>query len=210
MIDFYCVPTSNGQKIAILLYEMNIKFNLKMVIRKPGDPPTKEYLKINPVGKYPSIIHFNQELKKEIIVFETQAIVMYLTKLTGLLIPENIEDLNQANIWSNAISSGMTPLLGSQYFIQYRAKNKLDEINEWFLSEIKRYLIAFNLRLKDNSYLAGNKISFCDIIAYPVLQNSIKRLPIDLNEFNYIQLWNKKLSLRPAFRKGMGIIQNNN
>ena len=50
MIDFYCVPTSNGQKIAILLCELGLEFNLIKVNRVAGEPPSDTYLKINPIG----------------------------------------------------------------------------------------------------------------------------------------------------------------
>lgn len=204
MIDFYCVPTSNGQKIAILLCELGVEFNLIKVNRVAGEPPSDTYLKINPIGKYPSIVDFNN-LNQKIIVYETQAIAQYLIEKTQLLLPQKLEERVNANIWSNAISSGLTPLLGSQYFVQYRSETNLDEINEWLLTEIYRYLRAFNNRLENNTYLAGENISYSDVMAFPIMFSSIKRLPDNLNNYNNITRWLKLLQDRPSFIRGVKI-----
>ncbi|PPR75879.1 MAG: Disulfide-bond oxidoreductase YfcG [Alphaproteobacteria bacterium MarineAlpha2_Bin1] len=204
MIDFYCVPTSNGQKIAILLNELGLEFNLIKVKRLAGEPPSDEYLKINPVGKYPSIIDFDCENKK-IIIFETQAIAQYLTEKTQLLLPNKIEERVNSHIWANVISAGLTPLLGSQYFIEFRAKTNLGEINYWILSEIKRYLKAIDERLEKNIYLAGDTISYCDVMAFPIMFGSIKRLPDSLNNYNHISRWIDVLKNRDSFRRGLEI-----
>ena len=207
MIDFYCVQTSNGQKIAILLEEMNLNYNLKLVEREPGQPPNKEFLKINPIGKYPAIIDiysFNNK-SNSTIIFETQAIALYLIEKTNLLIPRNLEDRNNAHIWSNALSSGLTPLFGTQYFIQYRAKKDLSEINFWILSEIKRYLNAFDLRLSKSTFLAGSEISYADILSFPIMNNSVKRLPGVIDKYENIKRWLDVLKKRPAFKRGLEI-----
>jgi len=204
MIDFYCVPTSNGQKIAILLCELDLKFNLIQVKRVAGEPPNESYLNINPIGKYPSIIDYENPNKK-IIIYETQAIAQYLTEKTQLLLPKDSEERANAHIWANVISSGLTPLLGSQYFVQFRAKSNLDEINSWFLSEIKRYLKAFNERLENNKFLSGSSISYCDIMAFPIMFGSINRLPNGLNDYNFISRWVKSLEERPSFKIGLKI-----
>ena len=204
MIDFFCVPTSNGQKIAILLCELGVEFNLIQIKRIAGEPPNDNYLKINPIGKYPSIIDYDNSEKK-IIIYETQAIAQYLIEKTKLLLPSSMEERVNAHIWANVISSGLTPLLGSQYFVQYRAKTNLDEINDWFLSEINRYLKAFNKRLQKNKFLSGPSLSYCDIMAFPIMFGSVKRLPYGLKNYNFISRWLESLQERPAFKKGLKI-----
>ncbi|MBL43107.1 MAG: hypothetical protein CMM49_10665 [Rhodospirillaceae bacterium] len=204
MIDFYCVPTSNGQKIAILLCELGLEFNLIKVNRLAGEPPSDDYLKINPIGKYPSIIDIDSKNKKT-TVFETQAIAQYLIEKTQLLLPKKIEERVNSHIWANAVSSGLTPLLGSQYYVQFRSKTNLNEINDWFLLEIKRYLQAFDKRLETNNFLAGDNISYCDVMAFPILFGSVKRLPDDFNNYNNISRWLNSLIGRPSFRRGIEI-----
>mgnify|MGYP001239402596 CR=1 FL=1 len=212
MIDFYSVPTSNGQKIAILLEEMSLEYKLIMIEREKGQLPNKDYLKINPIGKYPAIIDnfVDNNESKSIIIFETQAIALYLTDKTNLLLPKKIDDRNNAHIWSSAISSGLTPLLGTQYFIQYRAKKDLSEIHSWILNEIERYLNAFDLRLSNNRFLAGSDISYADVLTFPIMNNSLSRIPGCIDKHENIKRWIRMLIDRPAFKRGIEISSLNN
>ena len=150
MITFYCVPTPNGQKIAILLEEMNLTYKLIMQERKVGEPPNLDYLKINPIGKYPSIVDENTSDGKKIIIFETHAIALYLVEKTKLMLPNNQEERSSSHIWSSVISSGLTPLMGTQYFIQFRSREFETEVSSWILEEVNRYLSAIDLRLSNN------------------------------------------------------------
>jgi Glutathione S-transferase len=199
MITFYCVPTPNGQKIAILLEEMKLTYKLIMQERKVGEPPNLDYLEINPIGKYPSIVDEDTSDGKKIILFETHAIALYLVEKTKLMLPNNQEERSNSHIWSSVISSGLTPLMGTQYFIQFRSGENETEVSSWILEEANRYLSAIDLRLSNNKYLAGDSLSYADCLAFPILNISARRLPGGISNYQNIEGWISELSKRPAF-----------
>ncbi|MDC0074932.1 glutathione S-transferase family protein [Alphaproteobacteria bacterium] len=209
MIIFYCVPTPNGQKIAILLEEMKLTYKLLMQERKVGEPPNLDYLEINPIGKYPSIVDKISPEGKEITLFETHAIALYLVEKTKLMVPSNEEERSNSHIWASVISSGLTPLMGTQYFIQFRSGEYETKISSWILEEAIRYLSAIDFRLSNNKYLAGDSLSYADCLAFPILNISARRLPEGINHYQNIKEWISELSKRPAFIEGVKLTKNN-
>ena len=209
MIIFYCVPTPNGQKIAILLEEMKLTYKLVMQERKVGEPPNLDYLEINPIGKYPSIVDEISLEGKKIVLFETHAISLYLVEKTKLMLPNNEEERSSSHIWASVISSGLTPLMGTQYFIQFRSGEYETKVSSWVIEEANRYLSAIDLRLANNKYLAGNNLSYADCLAFPILNISARRLPGGINHYQNINEWINELSKRPAFIEGSKLTKNN-
>lgn len=72
IVTFYYNPMSRGRTVHWLLEELGCEYDIKLLEWSTGDAKSPEYLKINPMGKIPAIIHRNT------IVTETAAICAYL------------------------------------------------------------------------------------------------------------------------------------
>lgn len=72
VVTFYYNPMSRGRTIHWLLEELGCEYDIKLLEWNTGDVKSAEYLKINPMGKIPAIVHRN------ITVTETPAICAYL------------------------------------------------------------------------------------------------------------------------------------
>ncbi len=203
MIDFYVVPTANGQKGAIMLEESGLAYRAHRVRRNVGAPPTPDYLRINPIGKYPSIVDEDGPGGTPITVFETLAIALYLAEKTGRLLPADPSERAAAHIWASVANTGLTPLMGTQYFLQLRASTDVSEVTEWVLSEVQRYLVAMNQRLGEAQYLAGDTYSLADVMTYPVLATSVQRLEEGFSAYDNIGRWVEEVSRRPAVIRGL-------
>ena len=205
MIEVYLVPTANGQKIAILLEELDVPYVSHRIIRKVGDQPSDEYLKHNPMGKYPTLVDKDAP-GGSLTVFETLAIALYLTEKTGCLVPADLSDRAAAHQWAALAASDLTPAMAIQYFLTLRAKTDVSEVMDWALSEIDRFLTAIDGRLGEVPYLAGDTYSYADVLTYPLMATSVQRLEHGHAAYANITRWAETIGERDAVKKGMAIV----
>lgn len=203
MIDFYCVPTANGQKIAILLEELKAPYEMHLISRRAGDLPDDDYLKISPLGKYPAIVDHDCSEKESVNVFETHAIALYCSEKYGQLIPEDKISRAYAHAWASVASAGLTPVMATQYFLTLRAASNVSEATLWVENEAHRCLRALNFRLGESKFLAGEIISYADILTYPLIATSVKRLSEGTGLYKNLSRWFEMLSSRASFKKGL-------
>ena len=84
MIDLHYAATPNGQKIAIMLEEMDSSYRVIPYDIFNGDQLTAEFGRINPNHKLPAIVdHRPDEGGAPVIVFESGAILQYLAEKSG-------------------------------------------------------------------------------------------------------------------------------
>lgn len=88
MIDLYTAPTPNGFKASIALEEMGVPYTIHALSLRADDQRKPDYLKINPNGHIPAIIDRDND---DLAVFESGAILVYLAKMSGQLIPSKVK-----------------------------------------------------------------------------------------------------------------------
>jgi glutathione S-transferase len=71
-ITFYTNPMSRGRIVHFLLEELGVPYDMKVLDLEKGDHKKPDYLKINPMGKVPAIVH------RGVVVTEVAAICTYL------------------------------------------------------------------------------------------------------------------------------------
>jgi glutathione S-transferase len=71
-IVFYTNPMSRGRIVHWLLEELGVPYEAKVLSFDKGEHKTPEYLRVNPMGKVPAIVH------RGVVVTETGAICLYL------------------------------------------------------------------------------------------------------------------------------------
>ena len=75
MLELYYFPDNASLAPHLLLAEANLEYSLKLVDRKLNAQKSKEYLKLNPAGRIPTLVH------NELILFESPAICIYICEL---------------------------------------------------------------------------------------------------------------------------------
>jgi glutathione S-transferase len=71
-ITFYTNPMSRGRIVHFLLEELGAPYHMKILDLEKGEHKKAEYLRINPMGKVPAIVH------RGVVVTEAAAICTYL------------------------------------------------------------------------------------------------------------------------------------
>jgi GST-like protein len=204
MIDFYTWRTPNGQKVAIMLEEVELAFKIHEVNITKQEQFHADFLKINPNNKIPVIIDNDGPDHRPIIVTESGAILFYLAEKTGKFIPSDARRRVEMMQWLMFQMSTVGPMLGqAHHFLHYAAEKIMYSI-ERYCNEARRIYSVMDQYLENNLYFAGD-YSIADIAIFPWV-NLHERHRIELADYPHVKRWHHAIHARPAVKKGLGLI----
>ena len=100
MIDLFYWPTPNGKKVTILLEELGIDYNVIPCNIGKGDQFADDFLDISPNNRMPAMVDRNPADGGEpISVFESGAMMMYISEKEGKFWPQDIRGKYEVNQW---------------------------------------------------------------------------------------------------------------
>src|SRR6478752_10011704 len=88
-LQLYSVPTPNGVKASIMLEEIGLPYEPHAIDIAKNETWIPEYLSLNPNGKIPAIIDPDGPGGQPLGLFESGAILLYLSDQTGRLVPSD-------------------------------------------------------------------------------------------------------------------------
>src|SRR3546814_6996970 len=101
MIKFYYHPSPNPAKIALFLEETGLSYELIPVDTRKGEQHDPAFLKINPNAKTPALVD------NDTIVFDSNAILLYLAEKTGKFLPaDNLNSRGEMYSWPMFVATG--------------------------------------------------------------------------------------------------------
>ena len=206
MIDLYYAPTPNGWKITIMLEECSIPYKIIPVNLGKGDQFKPDFLTISPNNRIPAIIDHKGPSKKKVTVFESGAILMYLSEKTGKFCPKDPLERIKVLEWLFWQVGGLGPMAGQvSHFVNYAPNFPGDHSysEKRYKNEYDRLLGVMNNILNERKYLAGD-YSIADMASFPWV-TAYKHYEVDLNKFKQVRRWFDTMKTRPAVRKGMDI-----
>ncbi len=205
MIDFYYWPTPNGWKVSILLEELALEYNTIPVEIGAGDQFKSEFLAISPNAKMPAIV--DHSTVTPTTVFESGAILYYLAEKQQRFIPDTAIGKKEALEWLFWQTGNQGPMGGQlSHFVNY-APDGEDYSRARYLGEYQRNLAVLERRLTDRDYILGQNYSIADIISFPWVLIA-KPLSASLDEFPRVSEWRGKIKDRPAVRRGVDLLKN--
>jgi len=137
MIRFYFHPTPNPAKVALMLEETSLAYQLFPIDTSKGEQHTPAFRAINPNGKVPAIVDTEGPGGKEARVFDSSAILLYLGEKTGRLIGSSA-DRPELLSWLFFIATGIGPFSGQAVHFQHAAPEKLGYAVNRYRREIER------------------------------------------------------------------------
>ena len=214
-LTFYFAPMSTASITEAVLAELGIPFDLVKLNISIGETKKPEFLKINPNGKVPVIVH------EGVAIWESSAITMYLGEVFGVdkkLYPAPGGKRGEAMKWI-AWSNVTLAESASRLFASLPPEEQGDaETNsqEALASEMKNtvtmekakadlvdYLRILNDGLEGRSFLIG-EYSLADTHLQGIV-GWISSLGIDLKSFPNVTGWLKRCYERPAIAKLMEV-----
>ncbi len=202
MIDLYFWCTPNGWKIAIMLEECGLSYNVIPVNLTRGEQFTPEFLAINPNNRIPAIIDHDVE-GEPIKIFESGAILQYLAEKTGKFWPQDLRQKYEVTKWLMWQVGGLGPMCGQVHHFVMFASEPVPYAAERYVREANRLYGVMNQQLADREFLAG-EYSIADIACFPwIFPHQIQQQNLD--DFPHLKRWFETMNARSGVQKGMQV-----
>jgi GST-like protein len=158
MIKFYYNLAPNPTKVALFLEESGLPYEAIPVDTRKGEQHTPAYRAINPNGKVPAIVD------GDAIVFDSNAILLYLAEKTGKFLPENSPAARgRLYSWLMFVASGIGPYSGQAVHFKHHAPEKLPYAINRYLFEAKRHYDILDAQLANHRYMLGDAYTIADM-----------------------------------------------
>jgi GST-like protein len=208
MIRAYSWPTPNGHKVHIMLHECELEHEIIPINIGEGDQFTPEFLAISPNNRIPAIVDTDGPGGKEISVFETGAILIYLADKTGKFLPDRAGDPagHYATMeWLMWQMGGIGPMMGQSNHFRNYAPEKLQYAIDRYVNETRRLYGVADTRLGKTPYLAGEAYTIADIACYGWMRGW-ERQEVPIEEYPNVKRWLDEIGARPAVQSGCEVL----
>ncbi len=208
-IDLYYWPTPNGWKISIALEEMGLPYQVHYINIGAGDQFAPDFLKIAPNNRMPAIVDPDGPDGAPISIFESGAILQYLSRKTGHYAGATERDRVAVEQWLMWQMGGLGPMAGqAHHFLKYapglEPPQDLPYAKDRYRNEVARLLGVLDRQLAKTEYVAGNFYSIADMAIWPWAtlwegqQQTLEDKP-DLAR------WLEKVGARDAVQRGKAL-----
>ena len=157
MLTLYFHPSPNPMKAALLLEELQVRYELAAIDIFKGGQHQAEFLKINPNGKVPAIVD------GDATVFNSHAILLYLAEKHRQYIPASPAERGVMLSWLEFVASGLSPFSGQAVHFLHYAPEAIAYAKNRYLKEVERHYRVLDGRLGRSKYLAGAEYTIADM-----------------------------------------------
>ncbi|MGA8612586.1 MAG: glutathione S-transferase C-terminal domain-containing protein [Xanthobacteraceae bacterium] len=207
MIRFYYHPTPNPAKIALFLEETGLPYEAVPVDTSKGEQHTAEFRAINPNGKVPAIVDTDGPGHAEVRVFDSTAILLYLSEKTGQLMGSPA-DRGELLSWLLYIATGLGPFSGQAVHFQRAAPEKLPNAINRYRREAERHYAVLDKHLEGRNFIVGSDYTIADISAWGWIDRASFVLPGSddpLAAYPNIKRWFQAINDRSAVAKARSV-----
>jgi GST-like protein len=212
MIDLYSETTPNGQKIHIMLEETGLDYKIIWVDIDRGEQFEPAFLEISPNNKIPAIVDHDGPDGKEISIFESGAILVYLAEKTGRFLPTEPAKRIDTLQWLFWQVGGFGPMLGQAHHFRVYAPMRPDGpvvlpyAQERYTNEAARLYGVLDRRLGESEYVAAGEYTIADMAIFPWCRLH-ERQGQKLEDFPNVKRWFEQIAARPAVAKDMELLE---
>lgn len=161
MIKFYYHPSPNPEKVALLLEEIGLPYEVVPVDTRRGDQHKPEFLAVNPNAKTPALSD------GDAVIFDSNAILLYLAEKTGKFLPKNTPALRGELLsWLMFVATGIGPYSGQAVHFNRFAPEKLAYPIQRYGFEAERHWGIIEKRLTKRQFMVGDAYSIVDMAVW--------------------------------------------
>jgi glutathione S-transferase len=221
---FYSAYSNNAQRVLLLLAEKGIEAEMHEVNLLKSEQLTEEYLRVNPKGEVPAIVHNGKAMH------ESCAIMRYLdAEFPGPgFTPQGAEDRKQMEQWLDSATG--FHMKGIVNYVYAKGLGRLPTPRDWefykrhiphrakFHEERRKGLVGrdataasavldeqfakLETALTNNEWLVGNTYSLADMVWFSNA-NVLRISGYSLSDFPRLCDWMERIQARPAYREGV-------
>ncbi len=200
MIDLYTAATPNGWKVSVMLEEIGMPYTTHHVDIMTGVQKEPWFTALCPNGRIPVIVDRDHG---DFAVFESGAIMLYLAKKSGQLMPRDERGESRVTQWLMFQMAGIGPMMGqSNVFYRYFPE-KIPSAIARYQNECRRLFEVLDKQLEGRDFLC-DEYSIADIANWCWVRihfwggSSIEGL-------NNLNAWIDRLEARPACQRGIAV-----
>ena len=199
-IDLFTWATPNGWKASCTLEELQMPYTLHPVDIMKGKQREREYVKLNPNSKIPTIVDRDAG---DFAVFKSGAIMIYLAEKAGRLLPTESKARSLVIQWLMFQMGGVGPMQGqANVFFRYFPERLPGAIAR-YQNEVKRLYGVVNRHLAENEWLAG-EFSIADIANWCWCRIH-NWAGVAVDDLPNLQRWMAAIEQRPGCAKGVRV-----
>lgn len=193
MIKIYSMAYQDrSDRVRWLLEEMNVAYENVFLKKSQGDMQTPEYLKLNPLGRVPTIVDGTQ------VVFESGGIALYLADKYGMgrLAPE-INSVHRAQYlqWMVFSVASLECVVARMFDFEGRSEADVQKIKGEVAKQCSILKLALNKTLAQQEFLLPSGFSAADIMMAAVIPGAADYL---MEPGSPIEAYMKRMMQRPA------------
>jgi GST-like protein len=210
-LQLYSLNTPNGVKASIMLEETGLPYEPHLVDFENNDQHSPEYGSLNPYNKIPAIIDPNGPGGKPLPLFESGAILVYLSDKTGLLVPRDAARGYQAIQWVMFQVGGVGPMFGQVGFFHHFSGREWQDKRprDRYVAETRRLLRVLDQRLEGRQWMMDDEYTIADIAIFPMVRNLIEFYKagdlVGIDDFPNVTRVLGTFLERPAVARGLTI-----
>jgi GST-like protein len=210
-IQLYSLPTPNGIKVSVMLEETGLPYEPHRVSFETNDQASPEFLSLNPYGKIPAIIDPDGPGGRPLPLFESGAILLYLTDKAGMLMPTDPAGRYETIQWLMFQMAGIGPIFGQVGFFHKFAGREYEDKRprDRYAAEARRLLGVLNGRLAGRRWIMGDEYTIADIAVFPWVRNLVGFYDagdlVGIADFPHVTRALETFVARPAVASGIKI-----
>jgi GST-like protein len=161
MIQFYFHPSPNPLKVALFLEESGLPYEVVTVDTRKGEQHAPAFTAINPNAKTPALVD------GEAVVFDSNAILVYLAEKTGRFLPANTPTARaQMHSWLMFVATGIGPYSGQcVHFKHFAPEPKVYAVNRYDFEAWRHWNIV-DTQLGKHRYMLGDAYTLVDMAVW--------------------------------------------
>eukprot|EP00013_Stygamoeba_regulata_P021944 CAMPEP_0177658736 /NCGR_PEP_ID=MMETSP0447-20121125/17014_1 /TAXON_ID=0 /ORGANISM="Stygamoeba regulata, Strain BSH-02190019" /LENGTH=261 /DNA_ID=CAMNT_0019163451 /DNA_START=146 /DNA_END=931 /DNA_ORIENTATION=+ len=212
-IQLYSLATPNGQKVTCMLEELGcVKYDAWIINIMNEEQFTSGFVAINPNSKIPAMVDRDGPDGKEVRVFESGSILLYLAEKYGKFLPEDKARRVECINWL-FFQMGAGPFIGQfGHFYKY-APEKIEYGINRYTMEVQRLLDVLDKHLEGRQWIMDDEFTIADLAWFPWVRcvetgyNAVEH--IGFYNYKNVVAWLGRCLARPACAKGIKINSTN-
>ncbi len=197
MMKLYFSPGACCMSCHIALVETHTPFELVYVGKNADEKTRHAFLKINPLGAVPAF-----EFDDGKILTQNIAILEYIADQkpeSHLLAKPGSYERADTMRWLSFTASDLHKSIAPLFRLSQISSNESaqNDIKNWSLSNIDKYLSLVDAHLKNKTFLCGEHFTVADCYFYTVYRWT-KALSIPVEKYNAINRYEEIISKRPS------------
>jgi GSH-dependent disulfide-bond oxidoreductase len=161
MITFYYNTAPNPAKVALMLEETQLPYEIVTVDSRKGEQHAPAFTALNPNAKVPVIVDDGT------VVFDSNAILLYLAEKSGQFLPPNTPAARGPMLsWLMFVASGIGPYSGQAVHFRHAAPEPKEYALNRYDFEAWRHWGILNSHLEKQSFMLGDDYSLVDMAVW--------------------------------------------